>query len=78
VSDRPPQILAYRPGVKVVIGVGIEAVVTAVTISGEVGKVVYVCEWWDGRDVKTGYFDGFQVESVDEKPAMMRIWFEGA
>jgi hypothetical protein len=59
----------------VVISDSIQAVVTAIILRPALNDsvaIIYECEWWSDRDVKTATFSSFQVKPAgDVRPAQI-------
>lgn len=68
-------IEVMRPGSKVRIGPdrAIPGEVVAVTVRGESLEWTYEISWWDGRDLKVGGFEAWQV--TPEATVVARIGF---
>lgn len=53
----------------VLIGDEVQGVITAIIIRpafADAVALLYECEWWDGRDVKSDTFSSFQVQPIGD------------
>jgi hypothetical protein len=62
-------IEVFQPGCPVMIGEGVRAIITGVSIR-EHCYVQYECSWWNGRDHKCEWLAQIEVARMDESESI--------
>lgn len=57
------ELIKYRPGNKVAIAVGVDAIVQRVTLVNG-GAVEYLCAWWHEGERKSEWIPAAEIESA--------------
>jgi uncharacterized protein YodC (DUF2158 family) len=60
----PATLKVYPVGTKVLLGEDIPAEIVRISLSGIGHNISYECEWWSGREHKTGWFYHHQVSAL--------------